>query len=183
MANKRTAKTKKEIKQAFIELLSKKSIHKITVSEIVELAEVSRATFYLHFEDVYRVYDTIVQDILEDLRARFENTKKENSRETLINRLRSSTNYISKNKLLFYNMMQNGDMLSKLHSGAVYIFLKEFYPKEQTTYGQIEVNFVAWGLIGAINDWIRNPNGVSEEQFNTIFMHILARFIPEAQLE
>jgi AcrR family transcriptional regulator len=48
--DRRQRKTRESIFNAFIFLLSKKHYDKITVGEIIEIADVGRATFYSHFE-------------------------------------------------------------------------------------------------------------------------------------
>jgi len=48
--DRRQKKTRNNIFAAFIELLSEKSYSRITVGEIIERADVGRATFYAHFE-------------------------------------------------------------------------------------------------------------------------------------
>ena len=48
--DRRQRKTREAIFNAFIELLSKKSASSITVGEIIEKADIGRATFYSHFE-------------------------------------------------------------------------------------------------------------------------------------
>ena len=48
--DRRQRKTRESIFKAFIELLSKKDFTQITVGEIIEQADVGRATFYAHFE-------------------------------------------------------------------------------------------------------------------------------------
>ncbi len=48
--DRRQRKTREAIFAAFIELLSKKDFGQITVGEIIERADVGRATFYSHFE-------------------------------------------------------------------------------------------------------------------------------------
>ncbi|MDE7379703.1 MAG: TetR/AcrR family transcriptional regulator [Clostridia bacterium] len=61
--NKSSVKTRKLIKKTFIEMLSeKKEISKISVSELVERAELSRATFYAHFDDVYGVAEELEKE-------------------------------------------------------------------------------------------------------------------------
>jgi len=48
--DRRQRKTREAIFNAFFELMGKKQIDKITVGEIIEKADVGRATFYSHFE-------------------------------------------------------------------------------------------------------------------------------------
>ena len=48
--DRRQRKTREAIFKAFISLLSKKHYSKITVGEIIEIADIGRATFYSHFE-------------------------------------------------------------------------------------------------------------------------------------
>lgn len=63
--------TKARIKSAYLKLLRTKSIHKITVAEIVREADISRATFYLHFSDTYdllqKTEDEIISDVLSEI--------------------------------------------------------------------------------------------------------------------
>ena len=48
--DRRQRKTRDAIFSAFTMLLSKKDFHQITVGEIIDAADVGRATFYSHFE-------------------------------------------------------------------------------------------------------------------------------------
>ena len=48
--DRRQRKTREAIFRAFTELLSRKKFSQITVGEIIERADIGRATFYAHFE-------------------------------------------------------------------------------------------------------------------------------------
>ena len=62
--DRRTRKTKKAICRAFAELLMEKELHKITVKEIIEKADISRVTFYNHYLDVYDLHDKFEESIM-----------------------------------------------------------------------------------------------------------------------
>lgn len=63
----REKKTKRSIKNAFLELRAKKALEKITVKELTELAEISKATFYLHYHDIYELSEAIGQEIIDSV--------------------------------------------------------------------------------------------------------------------
>lgn len=61
--DRRKRKTREAIFTAFVELLSKKDFSQITVGEIIEKADVGRATFYSHFE----TKDFLMKEFCEEL--------------------------------------------------------------------------------------------------------------------
>lgn len=63
LMDRRQQKTRKAIFTALIELLSKKDFRQITVGQIIELADVGRATFYAHFE----TKDYLLKELCEEL--------------------------------------------------------------------------------------------------------------------
>ena len=70
---KNSVRSEQLIKKATIELLSeKKSADKITVSEIVEKAEINRGTFYNHYKDIKDVLNQIEDEIMISFVKRWE---------------------------------------------------------------------------------------------------------------
>lgn len=61
--DRRQRKTRKAIFSAFTRLLSKKNFNQITVGEIIDEADVGRATFYSHFE----TKDFLLKELCEEL--------------------------------------------------------------------------------------------------------------------
>ena len=61
----RVIKTKRNIKKAFSDLMQKKPLEKITVTEIASLAEINKGTFYLHYADIYELYDEYLSEFIE----------------------------------------------------------------------------------------------------------------------
>lgn len=62
--------TKKAIREAFLNLLLKKSFDKVTVKDIVEACEINRNTFYYYYRDIYDlmgdIFHTEAKKVLEE---------------------------------------------------------------------------------------------------------------------
>ena len=61
----RTKKTRRAIREAFLHLRAKKPLERITVKELAELAEISKATFYLHYQDIYDLSQQLQRETVE----------------------------------------------------------------------------------------------------------------------
>ncbi len=61
--DRRQKKTREAIFKAFIDLLANKHYNQITVGEIIERADIGRATFYAHFE----TKDFLLKELCEEL--------------------------------------------------------------------------------------------------------------------
>ena len=63
----REKKTRRSITNAFLAIRSKKPLEKITIKELCERAEISKATFYLHYRDIYDLSDTLQLTVIKDI--------------------------------------------------------------------------------------------------------------------
>ena len=63
----RVKKTKTAITNAFIELAKQKPIERITVKEIVSLAQINKSTFYAHYTDIYDLIDSLLEEATQSV--------------------------------------------------------------------------------------------------------------------
>lgn len=63
----RVMKTKRAIMAAFDALLQEKKLDKISVTELAEKAEINKGTFYLHYTDIYALYQDALQLHMSEL--------------------------------------------------------------------------------------------------------------------
>ena len=67
----REKKTQKSIRNAFLQIRARKDLGKITVKELASAAEISKATFYLHYRDIYdlseKMQSEVIRDVLEGI--------------------------------------------------------------------------------------------------------------------
>lgn len=65
--DRRIQRTRNSLFSAFIELRATKPVEKITVKELTEKANISKQTFYLHFQDIYDLSEYLENDALLSL--------------------------------------------------------------------------------------------------------------------
>lgn len=61
----RVLKTKKNIRDAFLELRRKQSIDEIKVNALCEKAMINKTTFYNHYQDIYELAEELESEVLD----------------------------------------------------------------------------------------------------------------------
>lgn len=67
----RVKKTRNSLRDAFLKLVSKKPIDRITVTELTRLAKINKATFYLHYKDLSSLVEELEDELVEDMVSDF----------------------------------------------------------------------------------------------------------------
>lgn len=130
-------RSKRLIKGAFLHLISKKEISRVRIKELTELADISKGTFYAHYQDIYAVLEEIedenIQSIirfleesptlfsLDDFRPflikLFSNMEDNKESYTLLFKSQSSYSFLAKLQNVFVeSMMRDKVTLSKLRN-------------------------------------------------------------------
>ena len=69
--DQRKIKTQQAIQDAFLQLRKEKSLEQISVTELSRLARISKATFYLHYRDIFDLSEklqiSVIQQILDQI--------------------------------------------------------------------------------------------------------------------
>ncbi|MDO5399131.1 MAG: TetR/AcrR family transcriptional regulator, partial [bacterium] len=61
----RVKRTRSSIINAFLQLRAKKTLERISVKEMSELAGINKATFYLHYKDIYDLSEKLENELFE----------------------------------------------------------------------------------------------------------------------
>ena len=67
LPDRRPQKTKRALKNVLVDLLQTRDLQTISIKEITDLADISRGTFYLHFDDIFALYQAIESDVIENI--------------------------------------------------------------------------------------------------------------------
>lgn len=70
--DKRTEKTRANIRKAFLCLAKEKEISEISVRELTEAAHIHRNTFYIHYSDMYSILSDLEEDLCRRIQAMTE---------------------------------------------------------------------------------------------------------------
>lgn len=181
--DRRQRKTREAIFKAFTELLSKKDFNQITVGEIIDKADIGRATFYSHFE----TKDFLLKDFCEELFCHiFDAEKKENNHKHifecsssdsvflhLFQHLKKNDNNIltllsSQNNELFLRYFKNN--LELLIETQQYIFETEKYENIPDSFRK---NFIISTFVETIKWWIDNGMKESPEEITNYWYTLL----------
>lgn len=169
--DRRILKTKRAIYEALVELMQKKKLNSITVTELAAAANINRKTFYTYYSTVNDVLDEVINELissLKDLMYTMSEDYNMLSPQTLFAFLNTIMSDVDIVRALFTS--DNGNMLlNKLQKALQETLLKELIdndikmniPPEQ--YPLIS-SFVAGGMIYVYYEWITNPNGTSLDE-------------------
>jgi AcrR family transcriptional regulator len=69
--DRRVRKTKKALRQGLVALLAQKNLKDISVRELTDAVDLHRGTFYVHYRDIYELYDRMWQEMIEEIREIF----------------------------------------------------------------------------------------------------------------
>ncbi|UPK44878.1 TetR/AcrR family transcriptional regulator [Paenibacillus pabuli] len=65
--DRRIKKSKAALKDALIQLMQKQSFKEISITDIVQLADLNRGTFYRHYQYKEDLFNEMIDDVIKDL--------------------------------------------------------------------------------------------------------------------
>jgi AcrR family transcriptional regulator len=68
----RVVKTKKIIRETFLDLRSKHPLEKVKVTKLCEIALINKSTFYMHYQDIYALSEEIENETILSITDSFE---------------------------------------------------------------------------------------------------------------
>ena len=120
--DRRQRKTREAIFKAFIELLSKKDFNSITVGEIIDRADIGRATFYAHFE----TKDFLLKELCSELFCHvFDAEMGEHNHRHIFNCDAPESVFLH----LFYHLQKNDNRILDLLSGENNDLFLQYFKK------------------------------------------------------
>lgn len=185
--DRRVKYTKKVIKDTFITLLEEKEIKKITVSELCNLADINRATFYRYYLDIFDLYDKIQNEFVGELKNIIIDNHDKNITisilvkkllEALLNEKKlAKVIFNKKNNLLFMDDILD---ISYKYSRNKWLEKNPHLKEKDIEYASV---FLFNAALGVINYWIESGFDGDPEEVGTMIEQLtrygIRKFIEE----
>jgi len=170
MDDRRTRKTRRLLREGLAELLTEKSVNKITVKELTEKADIHRSTFYGNFDDIYDLRDHTEDTAFEDMKSLFKGGY------DLKEFFRALLQYIENNKKLvqlFFKGKIGHSLIDKLTEMSMGIYIaslrKEGYATDMTDE-ELRLHMLPYftylfaGVTGIVKKWVKGemPNSIDD---------------------
>lgn len=170
--DRRVKRTKKLLRDSLFSLLQEKSINEITVTELTEVADINRATFYFYYTDIFDMLDQIQNEAYEMFEDVLQGTEDSvNSPEAFAKYIENILSFCKTNpaiaKFVITREYNNNKVLKRIAK-----LLAKNVPVAKETFSQDDprrfiLNFALNALTGTVVDWMDDgmiipPNTMAE---------------------
>lgn len=170
----RIQKTRRDLRNAIIELIKEKSIEKISVTEICDKAMVNRMTFYKYYEDKFSLLDDTVNEIKDDIEKKAPNRKDiktlDEASEFFADIIKIVLEFLDTNKDLIIAVQKNGDyklldIITYISEAAITELLTQINKLKPLKYSiPLTASFIYGGFVSTISYWISHPDAIDSKQ-------------------
>ncbi len=174
--NMRVIVSKRMIREGLLRCLQKKSIEKITITELCREAQVNRTTFYNHYSIPADVLNEISAEIVTQIEKIYQSSS--SVREATMAALAYLKNHKDILKVIFSSNFTPSGYTAVLNA-IVHFWdsrsdLKNDIHLNEDEY-QLAVTGYGWAGYYIIRQWIMDDIDMSEEQIMTLFDKLFGR--------
>ncbi|NLC89524.1 MAG: TetR/AcrR family transcriptional regulator [Clostridiaceae bacterium] len=177
--DRRSRRTDMLLQESLVELLQEKNLRDITVSELTDHADLSRTTFYLHYENIDQLYNQLEENLYQQF-VRILSVSTDNSHpiqhvvatadgKSTIPIIASVCRTIEGNPLLAATIINNpnSQLLQRIYSAGYDSLIEnllDIYPDMPKYKVDYYYAFIVHGIVGMIETWLlRNQEEDVEE--------------------
>ena len=180
--DRRQRKTRNAIFEAFTDLLKEKSFDKITIGEIIEKADIGRATFYAHFE----TKDFLLKELCGELFCHiFDAFEGEKSHSHIFDCKAPDSVYLhlfehlykNDNRILDLFSCPNNDLFLGYFRNGLISLIKSQRPAKTDNPGvlpeDLALNHIASTLVETVRWWVNGRTKETPVEINAYFMMLI----------
>ena len=167
--DRRVLRTKKNIRQAFLHLLSEKSLSQITVKELSDLADINRKTFYMYYSNIEDIFAELEDELVLKLVHVFE---KELFQKEMFDSYSffENLNHTIQKDIDLYRILNHSDLLPHLIQRAKNALIEVFFRKYNISADSdneryiLYAEYAASGILSMYTKWFSRDFHMSLEE-------------------
>ncbi len=169
--NRMVEKSKKAIKEALLEIMYEKDFKDITVSELLKKANISRGTFYAHFQNLEDVKQSLIADLYKHADNLFGDYKASSLARDPSPVLKMAAEMMyasrdpSKRLFKFVNVYDLGIMLKDWLTKFILDDEKLVESLGGYELARVYAHFISGGVMHSYNMWIQDDCPVAPDAF------------------
>ncbi|MFE4573077.1 TetR/AcrR family transcriptional regulator [Paenibacillus chitinolyticus] len=182
--DRRKARTKQLLYEAFIELLKEKNSDAITVTDVSSRAGVNRGTFYLHYRDMPDMLQQLQDEVFQSIK---NHARQFNHQEAI--------SYVDRDELypvsveLFKEIARHAEFLRlmfgpqgdisyagrfrKLMASAIYEKIRYIPPVTSSMPRDYFIAYISYANFGMLLHWIESGLNQTPEQMTRMMMQVM----------
>lgn len=159
--DRRVRRTKKYLRQALTKLLMEKDLKDISVLELTELADINRGTFYLHYNDIYDLYNKTESEILEKFNSIIKKHVQKKPKGIPLPVVSDALEFLAQNADICLAILKTNDtaFLSKLiemNKPKDLEQWKQLLGDEKEGLYDFYYSYITSGCVGLLRSWFMN---------------------------
>lgn len=181
--DRRFRRTQKQLINALIELLKSKNINHISVRELSELADINRATFYLHYKTVHDLLSHLENEIFDEVITLYKSHDILNQYDFLLNLYKFIIQY--NDVLVVLTNPNTGSTLWDKLSNSIKAQYSLLWSSHLTYLTRKELEyfstFIIDGYISIVKKWLLDGMEESPEEMVELSMQFQYKILPKSQ--
>lgn len=162
--NKRKKESQERIEKIFIQLIQRKEINEITITDICKLAHINRSTFYANYIDIYDLAEKIGKRLEEEFLDLY---KEERENEYNSNDFLKLFRHIKENQLFYKTYFKLGLDAETIIKEYDYNLAEKYYDNKNIEY---HIEFFKAGITAIIKYWLNNDCKESPEDIMEVIV-------------
>lgn len=178
-------RSKRMIISALADLLQEKPLDKITVTDVVNRAQINRGTFYAHFADIPDVINHLIMGVFSTIQRAISEEPKQLSDipHVLLERIQS----FLEEDMEFCKKVMNSSASTRMQEQLIQ-FVMDYMLQHEHVYGfgdhrlyELTIRFCAGGLGNLYRDWFAGRIDITLDELTKEAEKMVSRIIDSIQ--
>lgn len=172
--SRRTKLTKSLLRDSLVELMQSESIHKISIKQICETADVNRTTFYAHYCDRYELLEDVERETAKGIRAAVDKVAGDNELEKQLERFfRYIVDNIERFRVLLRDCKDNTFALGLAHLSIRKFVSDDKFVKMKEDAKEFIYQYIITGSLNIIEKLIKNEIDKNPKEIARMFKTVV----------